>query len=171
MARIAVVSDERAATGAGALSRTQTWLCSLDRVAGLSGASPISSGTDQKRSKRRGKLSQSAEKSLQFCQGMRTTGHSSFKQHDRKLLTQSALKRRAPTLPHERRAGPFVSGSARSHDDVCSQDFCEPQRRDFFSLHCMRANDAAVSAFRPSAKSASRCRFMVAAPNPSWRSK
>ncbi len=159
---------QRCAFNAGTVLRTQTWLCCLDRVAGRSGASDISSGRGRTRSVDARSVSrQCAEKSCRSAVRAPSTGYSSFKRHDRRLPLRSASARRPPRLATGRYAALPCSGSLKSHDDVCSRDYrrCSVAKI-FCSCHCMRANDAAISASLPSTNSSSRCRFTVAAPNP-----
>ena len=110
-ARVAIATGGSAEYfNAGTFLRTQTWLCRLDRVAGLSGASHISSGIDRTRSVDAHGLSrQSAEKSCRFCCRTPSTGYSSFKRHDRRLPLRSASVRApAPTCHCTRHSSALI---------------------------------------------------------------
>jgi hypothetical protein len=67
----------------------------------------------------------------------------------------------------KRGAGPFCEDD-RNRTAMCVREIyrrCNVAKI-LCSSHCMRVNDAAISAFGPSTKSSTRCRFTVAAPNP-----
>jgi hypothetical protein len=129
-------------TSAGTFFRTQTRLCRLDHAAGLSGALPMSLGTDRKPcAGARDALRQSAEISRQFCYRTPPTGHSSFQRRDRELPRSKRSDGAPPNLPQARGAELLRSGSMKSHDDVRSPNLQEQKRRKNFRLVPLHAGE------------------------------